>query len=147
MESGAIDLNGPLKWILILAAVGGFVHLTYRVVSKTRKERAEKRIGSSLQAVPVIYAPSQTKALFEGIDAAELFITSGAHFTDDEIPDNAFTLDDVADIAVVPTTAAGQKCDRCYQFLEEVGTVTEHPNACKRCADAADNFQPLPDPA
>jgi isoleucyl-tRNA synthetase len=117
------------------------------VTGALEKERAEKRIGSSLQAVPVIYAPSQTKALFEGIDAAELFITSGAHFTDDEIPDNAFTLDDVADIAVVPTTAAGQKCDRCYQFLEEVGTVTEHPNACKRCADAADNFQPLPDPA
>ena len=47
MESGAIDLNGPLKWILILAAVGGFVHLTYRVVSKTRKERAEKRVQSA----------------------------------------------------------------------------------------------------
>jgi isoleucyl-tRNA synthetase len=117
------------------------------VTGALEKERAEKRIGSSLQAVPVIHAPSQTKTLFEGIDAAELFITSGAQFTDDETPDSAFTLDDVADVAVVPTAAAGEKCERCYQFLEEVGTVTEHPNACKRCADAADNFQPLPGPA
>ena len=39
--------------------------------------------------------------------------------------------------------ASGKKCERCYQILEDVGTLNSHPMACKRCADAADYFRPL----
>ena len=111
------------------------------------KERAEKRIGSSLQAAPLVHAPQDMAALFDGIDAAELFITSGARFTDDAAPAGAYTLDDVAGVAVVPALAGGEKCERCYQVLDEVGEVAAHPTLCRRCADAAEHFQPLAAPA
>ncbi len=113
------------------------------VTGALEKERAEKRIGSSLQAAPEIHAPLQTEALFDGIDAAELFITSGARFTDADTPPDAFTLDDVPGIAVVPAPAEGEKCERCYQVLKEVGEDAEHSTVCNRCADAVRHFQPL----
>ena len=114
------------------------------VTGALEKERAEKRIGSSLQAAPIVHASAETVALFEGINAAELFITSGATFTTGDAPDDAYTLEDVQGVAVEPAGAPGQKCERCYQVLEEVGSNPAHPEACNRCADAADNHQPLP---
>ncbi len=106
-------------------------------------ERAEKRIGSSLQAAPRVFTDADTAALFADLNAAELFITSGAAFDTDTAPEDAFRLEDVADVAVVPALAGGEKCDRCYQVLEDVGSVNGHPTVCRRCADAAENHQPL----
>jgi len=30
--------------------------------------------------------------------------------------------------------ADGQKCERCWRVLPEVGTVPDHPDLCRRCA-------------
>ena len=117
------------------------------VTGALEKERAEKRIGSSLQAAPVIHAPAKTEQLFAGLEAAELFITSGATFVATDKPAGAFTLEDVVGVAVVPNPATGEKCERCYQVLEEVGKSTAHPTVCNRCADAAEHFQPLAESA
>ncbi|HEX9568449.1 MAG TPA: isoleucine--tRNA ligase [Rhodospirillales bacterium] len=99
-------------------------------------ERGAKRIGSSLEAAPVVYTDSQHQKLFDGLDAAELFITSGARFTDSPPPEGAFTLADVAGVAVQPAKAAGAKCARCWRVLPEVGDDPEYPGTCGRCADA-----------
>jgi isoleucyl-tRNA synthetase len=102
-------------------------------------ERAEKRIGSSLQAHPAVHLPADMLAVFEaarkgGLEAPELFITSGATLTADPAPAGAFTLADVAGVAVVPGRAAGEKCGRCWRVLEEVGRG-EPEDLCLRCAD------------
>jgi len=102
-------------------------------------ERAEKRIGSSLQASPTVYTSEEGKALFDGLDAAELFITSGVEFSTGEAPEGAFTIEDITGTAVVSDLASGEKCERCYQFLEEVGQNTEHPTVCRRCIDAVEH--------
>ena len=47
IESGGIDFSGPLKWIIIVAAFGGFVHLTYWWLTKLRNERALQRQQSA----------------------------------------------------------------------------------------------------
>ena len=99
-------------------------------------ERAEKRIGSSLQASPHVHvAPEYLKA-FEGLDLSEICITSGGALVEGEAPAGAFTLPDVAGVAVVPSLAQGTKCARCWQVLEEVGKSTAHPLLCLRCEDA-----------
>ena len=89
--------------------------------------------------IPLNYIPQ----LFDGVDAAELFITSGATFTTEDAPPEAFTLEEIRGIAVVSKLALGDKCERCYQLSEEVGSNKDHPNVCNRCADAAEHFQPL----
>ena len=106
-------------------------------------ERAEKRIGSSLQAAPRIFTDADTAATFANLNAAELFITSGAVFDTGTGPDDAFHLEEVANVAIMPVLAHGKKCERCYQVLEDVGSVDIHPTICQRCADAVENYQPL----
>jgi isoleucyl-tRNA synthetase len=56
------------------------------------------------------------------------------------VPDGAFVLDEVPGVGVVPALATGEKCERCWQVLEEVGTVADHPTLCRRCADAVDHL-------
>jgi len=100
-------------------------------------ERREKRIGSSLQAAPTIYVSddSYTSAL-EGIDLAEMAITSGATLVQGAGPEGAFALDDAPGISVVSALSDGEKCDRCWQVLPEVGTIPGHDDLCGRCAEA-----------
>jgi isoleucyl-tRNA synthetase len=103
-------------------------------------ERAEKRIGSSLQAHPKIYAPQDYVDLLADIDVAEIGITSDATLIAEDPPEGAFTLEDVAGIGVVPEKASGEKCVRCFKVLPEVGTISGHEEVCNRCADAANHF-------
>jgi len=99
-------------------------------------ERVEKRIGSSLQAAPAVYAGADYLAAFKGLNLAEIFITSGATMIEGEAPAGAFTLPDVAGVGVVPTGSSGEKCQRCWMVLPEVGKSAEHPALCARCEDA-----------
>jgi len=103
-------------------------------------ERREKRIGASLEAAPVVHvADAALRAAYDGLDAAELFITSGAVLSGDTAPDSAFRLEgDVSDIAVVPVLADGEKCQRCWRILPEVGADNTHSDICGRCASAVD---------
>ena len=99
-------------------------------------ERAARRIGSSLQARPVVYAGPEYHEAARGIDLTELFITSAAEMAEGAAPGDAFRLADVPGVAVVIAMADGRKCERCWQVLEEVGRRSDHPDVCGRCADA-----------
>ncbi|MFO1082545.1 MAG: isoleucine--tRNA ligase [Reyranellaceae bacterium] len=99
-------------------------------------ERAEKRIGSSLQAAPRVHAAAEYVAAMAGLDLAEICITSGGTLVEGPAPAGAFTLADVAGVAVEPTPAAGAKCARCWQVLPEVGKSAAHPLLCHRCEEA-----------
>jgi len=99
-------------------------------------ERAQKRIGSSLQASVSIHADAGDAALLSGVDLAEICITSDGTLNTAPAPAGAFTLPDVAGVAVTVRPAPGEKCQRCWRILPEVGSVASHPDLCRRCADA-----------
>ncbi|HUN51461.1 MAG TPA: class I tRNA ligase family protein, partial [Candidatus Sulfotelmatobacter sp.] len=94
-------------------------------------ERREKRIGASLQAHPTIYLDDA--AGLEGVDWAEVSITSAATIVSGAGPAEAFRLPDVSGVAVLPGLAAGDKCQRCWQVLPEVGHAAHHTDLCNRC--------------
>ena len=98
--------------------------------------RREKRIGSSLQAHPVVYAPARELAALEGLDMAEIAISSQITLTEGHSPEGAFRLEEIADISVEVGLAVGARCERCWKVLAEVGDVAVHPDLCVRCADA-----------
>lgn len=102
--------------------------------------RANKVIGASLQAHPQVYADAKYKDAVSDFDVADLCITSGITFVDGDAPADAHRLEDVEGIAVVIEKASGDKCERCWKVLDEVGSNPDHPTACNRCADAVDNF-------
>jgi isoleucyl-tRNA synthetase len=99
-------------------------------------ERAQKRIGSSLQAAVTLHADAAYAAAAAGLDLAELCITSAADLVEGPPPAGAFTLPDVPGVAVTVAAAPGEKCQRCWRILPEVGSLAAHPDLCLRCADA-----------
>ncbi|HVA14944.1 MAG TPA: isoleucine--tRNA ligase [Stellaceae bacterium] len=101
-------------------------------------ERAQKRIGSSLQAAVEIVAKGEWMAALVGIDLPELCITSAATLRVGAPPADWFALGDVPGVGVRVTAASGEKCERCWKVLPEVGAVASHPDLCRRCAEAVD---------
>ncbi len=98
-------------------------------------ERGAKRIGSSLQAAIELYVPPETAALLDGVDLAELCITSAGALIVAPPPDGAFTLAELPGVGVVVRDAPGDKCERCWRVLPEVGSVMTHADLCHRCAE------------
>jgi len=100
-------------------------------------ERASKRIGSSLEAAPVVYvADPELANLLLDIDLAEVAITSAATLVEGEGPPDAFRLPDVPDVAVVPGLAEGRKCARSWKISPAVGSDPQYPDVTPRDAQA-----------
>ncbi|WP_027135236.1 isoleucine--tRNA ligase [Geminicoccus roseus] len=95
-------------------------------------ERRDKRIRSSLEAAPVLFLTEAQAAVLEGLDMAELCITSALDLQTGLAPAEAFRLDDVPGAAVLPRPAPGGKCLRCWRVLPEAESSPEH--VCDRCA-------------
>ena len=118
------------KWSTIRAA--------RRVVTAALEiQRSEKVIGASLEAAPTVYVQdAQMKDDLTSVPFADICITSSISVVVGDTPEAAFTLEGGdQSIAVVFEKATGNKCQRCWKILPDVGT---HPNPqiCQRCSDA-----------
>ena len=105
-------------------------------------ERSAKTIGSSLQADVAVYVSSEIAPLLQGLDLAELAITSAATVVIAQPPGAAITLEDVPGVGVIVNNANGQKCNRCWRVLTEVneeltstGAKRSYQDVCYRCED------------
>ena len=106
------------------------------VTSALELQRQEKVIGSSLEAAPVVHVEDEeTRRLLSLINIDELCITSGLRVSADPSPAEAFRLPEYEGIGVVFEKAEGEKCQRCWKILPDVGRHT-HPGTCQRCNDA-----------
>ncbi|MFA6279510.1 MAG: isoleucine--tRNA ligase [Bdellovibrionales bacterium] len=92
--------------------------------------RAEKKIGSSLQAAATVFIGKEQAALLGGVDMAELCIASNVTLCEKGAPADAFVLSDVPDVGVVVSLAEGEKCERCWQVRGDVNKAC----LCPRCA-------------
>jgi isoleucyl-tRNA synthetase len=133
----------PAAWLdPTLAERWAILRRLRRVVTAALEiERAERRIGSSLQAHPRIFADAGYRAAADGIDLAELCITSAATIDEGPAPAAAFRLAEIDGVAVSVAIADGAKCERCWQVLPEVGSDHDHPGLCRRCRDAVDRHR------
>ena len=127
----------PKAWLdQDLAATWVALRDARRVVTGALEvQRTAKVIGSSLEAAPQVFVSPALAALLGQVDFADLCITSGITVSTDAAPEGAFALADVPGVAVVFQPAVGQKCERCWQILPDVGTH-KHPATCQRCNDA-----------
>ena len=101
-------------------------------------ERGAKRLGSSLQAAVELIVPERLGDRLRHVDLAELCITSAGTVQLGPIPEDAFTLPDVPEVGVRVTPADGDRCERCWRVLPEVGQVPGHTDLCRRCASVLD---------
>ncbi|WP_376877237.1 isoleucine--tRNA ligase [Albirhodobacter sp. R86504] len=99
-------------------------------------QRTAKVIGASLEAAPIVYIDDADLAgSLASVPFKDLCITSALTLTTDPAPSEAFRLPEVAGVAVVFEMAEGEKCERCWKILPDVGTHS-HAKTCKRCNDA-----------
>ncbi|MEM1106268.1 MAG: isoleucine--tRNA ligase [Pseudomonadota bacterium] len=103
-----------------LAARWDQIFAVRRVVTGALEvQRRDKVIGSSLEAAPQVYvADPSMLAAFDGQDAAEIFITSGASLTLGPAPAGAFRLEEVDGVGVVFARARGVKCARSWKYFD-----------------------------
>jgi isoleucyl-tRNA synthetase len=100
-------------------------------------ERASKRIGASLESAPIVYvADKDLLDALEGLDLAEIAITSDIRVEAGEGPAEAFRLDEVKGVAVVPHRAEGRKCARSWKITTTVGSDPDYPDVTPRDAQA-----------
>ncbi|WP_028029813.1 isoleucine--tRNA ligase [Gemmobacter nectariphilus] len=125
----------PADWLdEALAAKWARVRQVRRAVTAALEvQRTAKVIGSSLEAAPVVHVTDpDLMAALKGVDMAEVCIVSAIALTADPEPAEAFRLPEVPGVAVVFEKAEGEKCERCWQILPDVGSHA-HPCTCARC--------------
>ena len=106
--------------------------------------RADKKIGSSLEADPVIHiADAALRGALDRVDMAEVAITSGTSVVGGAGPGDAFRLDDVPGVAVEFRAAQGRKCARSWKILASVGSDPEYPEVSPRDAQALREWDAL----
>lgn len=99
-----------------------------QVMALLEPKRAEKVIGSSLEAAPSLTLDATTIAALSGLDLAEISITSQIKIS--EGTESRYAFDE----------AEGCKCERCWKILPEVGQDKEHKGLCTRCAEAVRKY-------
>ena len=120
------------------------IRLVRRVVTGALEiERAQKRIGSSLEADPIVHVSNPELAEALDCDLAEVCITSAATLVENEGPADAFRLTDVPDVAVVPNLAEGTKCARSWKILGTIGEDPQFPDVSPRDAQALREWEAM----
>jgi isoleucyl-tRNA synthetase len=128
-------LNDPL------AAKWAKVREVRRVVTAALEiQRTDKVIGSRLEAAPVVHVrDADVVGALKAIEFADVCITSDISVTNDPMPAEAFRLPEVEGVGVVFEKAQGQKCQRSWKIMPDVGTY-KYPGVCKRCNDALEEM-------
>ena len=141
-EDGSVHLQDmpgtPADWLdEALAAKWTQLRQVRRVVTAALEvQRTAKVIGASLEAAPVVHVEDPALlVMLRSVDFADLCITSDLVLTGDPAPQEAFRLPEVPGIGVVFELAEGEKCQRCWKILPDVGTHA-HPHVCARCDEA-----------
>ena len=88
-------------------------------------ERAKGTIGSSLQAVGTLKAPSPLYELLATLGDELRFVMIMSRITLEKSEGDA--------VAVEVHPAEAKKCERCWHYVEGVGENAEHPTLCPRC--------------
>ena len=115
-----------------------------------RHRRARNRAGAKTHR---LLARSRAASLYRrfwfeghsriGVDFAEVCITSDISIEAGQGPAEAFRLDDVPGVAVVPARAQGRKCARSWKISPLVGSDPEFPDVTPRDAQALRELRAL----
>ncbi len=117
-----------------LAAKWAAIRQVRRVVTAALEiQRQDKVIGASLEAAPIVHVrDADMLAAVKSVPFEDVCITSAIGLTADPIPAEAFRMPEIEGVGVVFEKADGEKCQRCWKLLPDVGTHA-HAGTCGRC--------------
>ena len=114
------------KWARIIAVRND-------VKKALEQARADKVIGASLEAKVTLYCTPETAQFVQSIPAAQwedLLIVSQLEIRQGE----GGAAGEVEGLGVGVCHAEGEKCLRCWKYTPDVGSDSQHPCLCARCA-------------
>ena len=134
----AADLRGGLsaEHLQRLENWPRLIALREEVLKSLEVARQEKFIGGSLEARVVLVVGPDLQPLVEQYRELlrYLFIVSQVEVSQQAV--EGATASGLAGLSVKIEKAAGQKCDRCWNFSELVGKDERYPTICERCSAA-----------
>ena len=105
-------------------------------VNKALEEaRKNKVIGKPLEAWVTVYAEGEVAALLERVPADELAalcIVSKLRMV--RGAGEGMQGENLPEIRVAIERASGEKCERCWMYVDSIGQDSKHPTLCARCA-------------
>ncbi len=126
--SPAIPADAATKCEELFAVI---LPLRDEVTKALEQARGEKVINKSQEAFIHVVAPSAQLDVFSDQDSTfyeELLIVSGIDFVEGD------------ELKVTVEKSSLEKCPRCWNF-RELGTDSDHPDVCSRCAHALDEIE------
>jgi len=102
------------------------------ITGALEKKRADKTIGSSLEAHINIYLSKEIKSIVSNVDMSEIAITSSSSIITEKKPISGFNLEDIKDVVIEVEKAKGEKCNRCWKYSVKINTN----NICERCSES-----------
>ncbi|MGR3741961.1 isoleucine--tRNA ligase [Companilactobacillus sp. DQM5] len=118
-----------------------FMRIRDDVLKSLEEARNAKLIGKSMESKITIFADEKTKSLLENLDSdlGQLLIVSGFELKD--ITQATEKSDNYGDLKVLVEQADGEVCQRCRMIKTDVGSDSQLPNLCARCANIVhDNY-------
>ena len=102
--------------------------------------RADKRIGSSLQAEVTLHAePALAEKLTRlGEELRFVLITSQAKVEAVSAAPAGAQATELAGLWLTVNATAAAKCERCWHHVADVGTIAGHEGICGRCVTNID---------
>jgi isoleucyl-tRNA synthetase len=129
-ESVPLDYFQRLeKWPRLIAARNA-------VLKALEVARQEKFIGGSLEARICLEAEGDLQNLLEEYRGAlpSIFIVSQVEVSANPLPGASET--DIPGLRIRVERALGRKCERCWNYSEQVGKDSRYPTVCERCSEA-----------
>ncbi len=149
-ESGWVQLEEMWNNLEMAAAWTNLRTIRTEVNKVLEQARAEKMIGSSLEAKVLLYVPdAELRQRLEALNPQDslsgnrvdelryLFLASEVEVLDspEAIQSAKYRLES-DNLSVGVVKADGEKCDRCWNYSTHVGETSEHPTLCDRCVPA-----------
>ncbi len=125
--SYALSDSEMTQWERLIAVRSG-------VNAVLEKARADKLIGKPLEAVVTLHCSDALYAELQPHQKllTELCIISGLKLENGQ---GGTVCEGLEGLGISVSRAAGEKCERCWIYSDTVGSDSEHPTLCKRCAD------------
>jgi len=100
-------------------------------------KRAEKFIGNPLEARVSLYLPEEFRQLAESYASflPMFFLVSSVTISEDFPPESHHGAV-IKGLGVLVERASGNKCQRCWNWSESVGSFSDIPEVCDRCYNA-----------
>jgi len=117
--------------------INGVRELRKTITGESELKRTEGVLrGSQVQAV--VRAPMNYKQLFESAKLSPLDLAAMSTTSSTSVSVVFFSSEPIMAMTAVIKPENGTECARCWRVLPEVGNIPNHPDLCRRCAEAVD---------